>query len=52
MPIEDRIARCVKQWSAEWRADLDARSEEIKDSSSGYMGTVQFEQTMAFFKAR
>ena len=51
MPIEDKIATCFKQWSAEWQADMDARSEEVKDSSSGYVGTVQFEQTMAFFKA-
>eukprot|EP00891_Asterochloris_glomerata_P001235 jgi/Astpho2/1235/fgenesh1_pm.00023_%23_6_t len=51
MPIEDKIAKWFKQWSAEWQADMDARSEEVKDSSSGYVGTVQFEQTMAFFKS-
>ena len=51
MPIEDKIAKWFKQWSAEWQADMDVRSEEVKDSSSGYVGTVQFEQTMAFFKS-
>ena len=51
MPIEDKIAKWFKQWSAEWQVDMDACSEEVKDSSSGYVGTVQSEQTMAFYKA-
>ena len=50
MPIEDKIARWFKQWSAEWQADMDARSEEVEDSSNCYVGTVHFEQKMAFFK--
>ncbi|KAL3141103.1 hypothetical protein ABBQ38_003458 [Trebouxia sp. C0009 RCD-2024] len=50
MPIEDRLNLYLKRWTAEWAADLEARSEEVKDSSSGYTATIQFQQTMSFFK--
>lgn len=44
------MLRYLKRWTAEWEADLEARSEEVKDSSSGYTATIQFQQTMSFFK--
>ena len=42
--------RYLKRWTSEWEADLEARPEEDKDSSSGTVATTQFLQTMAFFK--
>lgn len=44
------MLRYLKRWTAEWEADLEARPEEVKDSSSGYTATIQFQQTMSFFK--
>ena len=42
--------RYLKRWTTEWEADLEARPEEDKDSSSGTVATTQFAQTMSFFK--
>ncbi len=44
------FCRYLKRWTSEWEADLEARPEEAKDSSSGTVATTQFAQTMSFFK--
>ena len=44
------LCRYLKRWTSEWEADLEARPEEAKDSSSGTVATTQFAQTMSFFK--
>jgi len=44
------FCRYLKRWTSEWEADLEARPEEAKDSSSGTVATTQFAQTVSFFK--
>ena len=47
--ISDAV-RYLKRWTNEWEADLEARSEEVKDTSSGIQATIQFQQTVSFLK--
>lgn len=35
MCTEDRIAKYVKAWCAEWALDLERRPAEIQDSGAG-----------------
>jgi hypothetical protein len=35
MTTEDRIAKHLKQWCAEWETDLERRPAEVKESGPG-----------------
>eukprot|EP00878_Enallax_costatus_P018820 GHUV01019835.1.p1 GENE.GHUV01019835.1~~GHUV01019835.1.p1 ORF type:complete len:332 (+),score=137.42 GHUV01019835.1:529-1524(+) len=50
MPVEDRIIKQLRGWCKEWEDDLEARSEEVKQSGPGYHATLVFKQSMTYFE--
>jgi pre-mRNA-splicing factor 18 len=47
LPVEDRMARMLKDWCAEWEADLEARSEEVRWMVVGVVGVVLLQGSSA-----
>jgi hypothetical protein len=35
LPVEERIAKHIRQWCDAWQQDLDARPEAVKASGAG-----------------
>ena len=50
MEPEDLITKYLTMWCEEWRRDMDARSEEVRESPQGVQATSLFKQTMVFFR--
>jgi hypothetical protein len=44
MTTEDRIAKHLKQWCAEWETDLERRPAEVKESGPGMYSVTLYSQ--------
>lgn len=50
LPLEDALARQLRRWCADWEADLEARSEQVKASPAGHQATQRFHETAEYLK--
>ncbi|KFM25756.1 hypothetical protein F751_2598 [Auxenochlorella protothecoides] len=50
LPLEDRLARRLRGWCADWEADLEARSEEDQASPAGYQATLRYRETVQYLR--
>jgi hypothetical protein len=39
LPVEERMAKMLKEWCAEWEADLEARPDEVRRNAAAVVGT-------------
>jgi hypothetical protein len=50
LPLEERLARWLRGWMADWEADLASRPAEVKASPAGRQADVRFGETQAYLR--
>lgn len=50
MPPEDRIAKWLRRWMADWEQDLEARPEEVKATPAGLQADMRYKETVQYMK--
>ncbi|KAF6246112.1 Prp18 domain-containing protein [Scenedesmus sp. NREL 46B-D3] len=50
LPVEERMVRMLQRWCKMWEEDLEARSEEVKQSGMGHTNTMVFQQSMTYLE--
>ncbi|WIA14842.1 hypothetical protein OEZ85_001561 [Tetradesmus obliquus] len=50
LPVEERMVAMLQRWCKLWEEDLEARSEEVKQSGMGHTNTMVFKQSMTYLE--
>jgi pre-mRNA-splicing factor 18 len=50
MPVEDRIAKWLRRWMADWEEDLEGRPDDIKTTAGGYQADMRFKETQQYLR--